>query len=188
MVLSGAVVTFFAVIAWVYDPWLEQAVAVEGAPAAWLQSSLLCASALLTLLLSCVDPPRRVGWRLLAGVLLCAALDERFMGHERLQDWLHWQLADAPWLARWAGYVPIAAYALGGVIAVGWLWRALGPGLPRRQIVAALAVGCAAIALDLLTTRLDWQIVEEALEALAETLWLTALLQHTVRLFWQRAG
>jgi len=77
-----------AAMAAAYWPWLEQAWATEQAPLAWLQSSLLWSAATLALLLALAEPGAGHGWALVSALLLAAALDERFMGHEWLKDWL----------------------------------------------------------------------------------------------------
>lgn len=52
LALPATVLAVFAAIVWAHWPWLEKALAVEEAPIAWLQSSMLWLSAGLALLLA----------------------------------------------------------------------------------------------------------------------------------------
>lgn len=176
-----AVVGIFVAIIWLHWPWLEQAVAVEEAPTAWLQSSMLWSCASLALLLATVERSRLMGWSLIAAGLTAAALDERFMGHERLKDWILFRFynGDVDAMGR-VGDLPILVYGLGGVLVLAWLLRSQA--LPRfaglRWMVAAVLAGFVALALDLASNDLFVQVFEEGFELLAETLFACALLRH----------
>lgn len=177
--VCGIVSAIFLAIVWLHWPWLEQAVAVEEAPVAWLQSSMLWSGATLALLLVFVEPARRRGWGVLALALLLAALDERFMGHERLKDWMLFRFFSGELAAMGrVGDLPMLLYAAAGLAFVTWLAR----GGPRfagiRWLVAAVVVGTAGIALDIATKDLGMQVVEEGCELLAETLFVCGLLRH----------
>lgn len=178
----GALLTLavsLGVIAWVGWRWWPHwglAFAAEDAPLAWWQAALLVANASIAGALACVhaavgDRPRAVRcWTLLALGMLFAALDERFMAHEAVQDWLEFDLG---WPRRWAQGV-VLVYALGGLALLYAAWNE-GSAALRRWTVAALLVGGAAIALDLAFNTIAMQIAEELLEALAETLLLAGL-------------
>lgn len=170
------------VVAWMGWRWWPHwglAFAVEDAPLAWWQAALLMANASAAAALACVHAgvggrPRAVrGWALLALGMVFAALDERFMAHEAVQDWLEFDLG-LP--RRWAQCV-ILVYALGGVALLRVVWTQ-GSTTLRRWTVAALVAGVAAIALDLAFDTIPAQIVEEWLEALAETLLLAGLFSE----------
>ncbi|WP_124541702.1 hypothetical protein [Piscinibacter terrae] len=176
-----AVVGIFVAIIWLNWPWLEQAVAVEEAPTAWLQSSMLWSCASLALLLATVERSRPPGWSLVAVGLAGAALDERFMGHERLKDWILFRFygGNVEAMGR-VGDLPILVYGLGGVLVLAWLLRS--PAAPRfagmRWMVAAVLAGFVALGLDLASNDLFVQVFEEGFELLAETLFACALLRH----------
>ncbi len=158
-------------------PWIERAWALEQAPLAWLQSSLLWSAATLALVLAVAEPGGARGWGFVSALLMGAALDERFMGHEWLKDRLLFQAfdGDAARMGLW-GDLPMLAYGIGGLVLLAWLRRLAWPRPALRLMVAATAVGCTAVALDLATTSLGWQAVEECGEALAEALFGCGLL------------
>lgn len=114
----------------------------------------------------------------MAIALVAAALDERFMFHEWLQDWLRYGVwDDAPWAARATSAVTLV-YAVGGLVLLACLKLVARP-QSFRWIVAAVAVGCVAIALDIAFNDLGWQVIEELLEAVAESLMLCGLFTET---------
>jgi hypothetical protein len=172
----------FSVVAWMGWRWWPHwglAFAVEDAPLGWWQTVLLGANATAAGALACVhaavgsraSAARR--WTLLAIAMVFATLDERFMAHEAVQDWLQFDLG----LPRaWAQGV-ILVYGLGGLMLLRTVWLESSAAL-RRWTVAALLGGGAAIALDLAFDSIAMQIVEEGLEALAETLLLAGLFSE----------
>ncbi len=175
-VLLGLALLMAAMIV-AHWPWLEQAVATEDAPLAWLQSSLLWSAATLALLLALAERAGQRGWAGLALMLACLALDERFMGHERLKDWLlfHAFDGDPQRMGLW-GDAPMLGYGIGGLLVLAWLRRQRWPRPALRLMVAAVLVGCGALALDLFGRTLAWQALEECGEALAEALFCCGLL------------
>ncbi len=175
-------VVSFGVIAWMGWRWWPHwglAFATEDAPLGWWQAALLVANASAAAALACVlaavgNRSRAVRcWTLLALGMVFAALDERFMAHEAVQDWLQFDLGLPH---SWAQCV-ILAYALGGVVLLYVVWVEGSTSL-RRWTLAALVAGGVAIALDLAFDTIAMQIVEEWLEALAETLLLAGLFSE----------
>lgn len=173
LTLSAGVIGWMG---WRWWPHWGLAFATEDAPLAWWQAALLIANASVAGALATVHGAvgsRRSavrGWTLMALALVAAALDERFMAHEAVQDWLQYDLGVA---RRWAQGV-ILAYAVGGAVLLRLVWAESGTAL-RRWTLAALLAGGGAIALDLAFDTIAMQIVEEWLEALAETLLLAGL-------------
>ena len=165
-------------IVWLNHPYLARAIAFEDSPLAWLQSSVLVASAMLCLPLAATGNThgrRRAGWYAIGALLLFAALDERFMFHEKTAAWLfiHPLHRDAA-RAQLATAVPMLAYA---IVALGvslWLWRATQRGRP--WIVAAATIAIIAVTMDVRSDAVGPQVIEELLELAAETLFLCALL------------
>lgn len=174
--VSAAVVTW---IGWRWWPHWGLAFAAEDAPLAWWQAALLvanatAAAALATVLAACGARRAAVlAWALLAVGLVCAALDERFMAHEAVQDWLEFDLG----VSRQAARGVILVYALGGLVLLRTVWTQGSVAL-RRWTAAALLAGFSAIALDLAFDTIAMQVVEEWLEALAETLLLAGLFSE----------
>lgn len=171
-----------AVVAWMGWRWWPHwglAFAVEDAPLGWWQAALLVANATAAGALASVNGAvgsRRSavrGWGLLAVAIVLAALDERFMAHEALQDWLQFDLG---WPRRWAQGV-ILAYAVGGLALLRLAWTEGGRSL-QRWTLAALLAGLGALVLDLAFDTIGAQVVEEWLEALAETLLLAGLFSE----------
>jgi hypothetical protein len=158
-------------------PFLERAIALEDAPIAWLQSTLLAASAVACLQHSVVTTARRSRWCLVAAALFALALDERFMGHERLKEWIWLELFDADSLraGRWPD-LPILLYAIGGVASVTWIVREIRDRYSRCLLWAAIGCGTVALIIDVSSQTIALQIVEELLEVLAESLFLIGLL------------
>lgn len=168
------------IIAWMgfrYWPNLQLAYATEEAPLAWLQSSLIFGCAITCALRATL--PRRSSrdswlWSAMALALVVAALDERFMLHEAIQDWLRYDvLNDVPWAARAVGAVTLV-YALASVAVLITLKKAaLTPAF--HWIKLAASVGFAAVTLDIAFNSLGWQTIEELLEVSAESLMLCGL-------------
>lgn len=156
-------------------PDLEIGLALEQSPLGWLQAACLVACASVTGTLACQSERREAaGWCLIALAFLATALDERFMGHERLQEWLYYAwLKDIEGGLRWAQSV-MGVYGLAGLALLGWL-RLHMDAQTRRWGVAAVLVGLAAVAMDLTFETVTAQVLEEVLEYLSETLLLAGL-------------
>lgn len=165
-------------IVWLEYPYLARAIAFEDSPIAWLQTSTLVASATMCLPLATVDAKSGRGgngWYLIAGLLLVAAIDERFMLHETTARWMlrHLFDGDVTRMGR-LGSVPMIGYPIIGVLVFAWIWRAAR--CARWWILAAILVGATAVTLDIATDAMTEQIIEELCELLAETLFLCALV------------
>lgn len=177
---AGLVLAILAGLVALYWPALDRAVAYEDSPITWLSTSVLIAAALVAAVLAEDGAGRR--WGVLALLLALAALDERFMGHEQLRDWLLQASGSALSREDWRANLGMLLYPLaGGSVA----WRCVA-GLPRGGARAlaglALLLGSAAVLLDISTVALGWQVIEELLELLAELAFLCALL--LARAYW----
>ncbi len=173
--VSTAVVVW---IGWHWWPHWGLAFAAEEAPLGWWQAALLVANATAAGALATVGAAvglqrAAVKWGLLALGMVFAALDERFMAHEAVQDWLVVDHGVSRGLAQGV----ILVYALGGVLLLRTVWVE-GSSTLRRWTVAALLAGAGAIGLDLAFDTIGMQIIEEWLEALAETLLLAGLFSE----------
>ena len=173
LAICSIVAAIVAGICCAWWPDMGLALAAELAPLAWLQACLLVACAVSAgQRAALADGRESTGWTVLALLLVAAALDERFMGHERLQDWLAAGVA--------AGLPPrlvqgvTAGYGVAGIVLLAWLRRAATPDA-WVWCRAAIVVGLVAIGFDLAFDAIGPQIVEELLEALAETLMLCGL-------------
>lgn len=161
-------------------PDLDFALALESSPLAWQQSSLLVASAMVAALIANIPSANRrelLIWGLTGCSLLIAALDERFMGHEWLQDQLFYTLLGGN--PAWQGWTSgiTAIYGLVGLIIVQQLWPALCPAA-RKLCLLGLLIGLVAIAMDIAFDAVSIQMIEEILEVLAETCFLSGLFRE----------
>jgi hypothetical protein len=163
-------------IAWFPD--LAFAFAIEEAPLGWQQSAVwvACASVSGTRAQKCAGR-EAVFWGGLALCLVYAALDEHFMFHEQLQDYLFYTVADgAPAAWPWI-HGMLAGYALTGALLLLGLWK-MASRVAWRWFWPAIVCGFAAIALDILHDSIAMQLYEELLETLAGTLFLCGLFRE----------
>jgi len=172
-------------IVYAWSPHLAQALALEESPIAWLQSSLLVACACAAGFRAMMTPPAEavqklrgpLPWAALALLLVLAALDERFMFHERVQDFILFELLGGDPSLKRLSQAAILAYAVAGVGVVLWLRQAMSA--PAwRWCRAGIAVGFAGIAMDATFDSVSVQVFEELLEAGAETLFLCGLFME----------
>jgi hypothetical protein len=188
VLLCALVLVVFGFMVWRYWPGLARALGLQEAPIDWLQSSLLCAGAAICVLLGVFEPSRSRGWNVVALALLAAALDQRFGIHQRLRDAIDFGLLGRdPAAPGRTGHLPMLAYSAAGLLLLAWLRRGPAPFTAMRWIVAAVVVGAASIGLDIASTDLAVQAVEESLELLAETLFVCGVLRHAQQLA-ARAG
>ncbi|MDR3157741.1 MAG: hypothetical protein LBU11_01760 [Zoogloeaceae bacterium] len=167
-------------VAW--RPDLLFAFAAEDAPLAWQQGMLLVACASMSGLLAQnaarADTGRaRWFWGALALCLFFAALDERFMFHEQMQDFLFYTVADAAPAARSWIHALLAVYACAGLVLLFFLKR-MASRAAWRWFWPAIACGLAAIALDIRYDDIGMQLYEELLETLSSTLFLCGLFRE----------
>lgn len=171
LVAAVALMAAFAAARW---PLWEQAFYSDQSPAAWLSSAQLVAASVLALRLGAVRDLPRASAVLLASALLWLALDEQFLLHEQ------WKFGcERGWSGcRFAAVreAPMLAVGVLGSSAVALLWRMVRDGRFRVLIGAALAVGLLAIVVDLGASPAQLIPFEEALEVLAEALFIGALL------------
>lgn len=175
-VRTALVVAVIVLLVWValvalYWPAIDQAIAYEDSPITWLSTSVLVACATLALVLAEQGAGRR--WYGVGVLLVAAALDERFMGHELLRDiWLAPVVGKTGALAN----LPMLSYLLAGAWLTYASWQAFPPGIARALLILALLAGAVAITLDITTVAMGWQVLEEMLELLSELLFLCSLI------------
>jgi hypothetical protein len=179
--LAAGVVVVIATVAiaiiWLNWPWLELAVGVEEAPIAWLQSTVLAGSAVACLAHALTRSRGTLGWSLSAVGLFALALDERFMGHERLKEWIWLEIFDGDVRRLWIwGDLPILVNGAVGLAVAIWIVRQTRDRHATRLIVTAAAIAAAALAMDLASRSLWLQVWEELLELTAESCFLAAVL------------
>jgi len=178
--------SILASLVFAWWPDVDLALALEDSPFAWLQSSLLVACGCVLAMRALVsDRPEQMAqrarqqttWGVLALLLILAALDERFMGHERIQEFLFFDvLHGEPALKHWSQALT-AIYGMVGIAALMWMRHTMFASA-WRWCRAGVAIGLAAIALDIAVDSVNVQIIEEILEATAETLFLCGLFME----------
>lgn len=173
--LAGCASLYVGVVAagW---PDLVFALALEGAPLGWLQSMALVACASAAALVAAQASAGRAAWGALALLLLAAALDERFMWHERVQDALAAALGDNEEHRRAAQTLTLAYVPIGLAVAT-WLRRELDP-RAWPWACGAAAIGIVALLLDATFVAAAPQVVEETFEFAAESAMLVALFSE----------
>lgn len=166
IVLLAAVCGFMAVCAWNAAPWWEYAFFADDSPVSWLSSALLLANAAVAVRLTIERSIHAVGGTALAVSLVALAIDEQFLVHERIKEASPGPFADWPtWLVFVAGLLLATA-----------LSRGVASRPARLLFVTAVGVGLLALLVDLLPVPAAIATFEEALEVIAETLFLSALL------------
>ena len=192
-VVLGICLTALVAVAWVWWPHWGLGLGAETAPLAWLQCQALTACALCAAMRSAL--PRLAlasgtattgsrainGWAVLALLIFLASLDERFMFHEQIQEQLTFTLIDRfhmpDELALRRVQALTGVYALAGLVGLWWLLaQATAPAW--RWMRTGIVIGMVAIGMDVATDDMQWQILEEALEFLAETCMLCGLLNE----------
>lgn len=179
----SAVIAAGVVYAW--WPNLAVALALEDSPVAWLQSSLLvacaCAAGFRAMLVPTTEPVNKprgsLPWVMLSFSLILAALDERFMFHERVQELILFEVLDGNSTFRRLTQMAILVYALVGVGVMLWLRKVMT--VPAwRWCGSGIVVGFAAVAMDVAFDSVTLQIFEELLEVVAVTLFLCGLFRE----------
>jgi hypothetical protein len=157
-------------------PELVFALALENSPLAWMQTSALVACATAAALRASLDAGRAAfGWTVLALALLAAALDDRFMGHERIQAAL--VAAGGSWReSRVAMLFPALVATLG--VAMLWWLHVHMERRAWRWCIGAVATGVVSLGFDAAFDTAGPQVIEETLEFAAESLMLVGLLSE----------
>lgn len=174
-----------AAIVYVWWPNLAVALALEESPIAWLQSSLLvacaCAAGFRAIIATPSEATRKFSgslpWVVLSLLLILAALDERFMLHERIQDFILFEFFDNNLEFKRLTQTVILGYALVGLGVVFWL-RGSMTAPAWRWGRAGIAVGFASIGMDVAFDSVALQGLEELLEVVAVTLFLCSLFME----------
>lgn len=171
--LGGALV-FMLAASVLYWPTPVVAFASDASPVSWLSSAQLWSIALLSLRTS-VDrtlPLAMAIWLFVALVLL--ACDEQFMLHEQ------WKYGCAAWWGvcrqTWATELPMLAILVFGLATAFRLHGLLVARMARTLLWTSLGIGMLALCVDLLAWPAVWVNYEEALEVLAEAVFIGMLL------------
>lgn len=173
----GVCVALYGAVVFTGWPDLVFAIALENSPLAWMQASALVACATAAALCAAIDDDGQApGWSAVALALLAAALDERFMGHERVQAMIAHSLGGGASAVRATQFL-LLIYMPIGVAFVVWLYRQMDR-RAWRWCGWALAVGVVALALDAAFVAASPAVIEETLEFVAEALMLTGLLSE----------
>jgi hypothetical protein len=109
--------------------------------------------------------------------LFALALDERFMGHERLKEWIWLEIFDGDVRRLWLwGDLPILINGSIALSAAVWIVRQTRSRATAVFIAIAAALGAVAVAMDLVTTSVSVQMWEELIELTAESCFLAATI------------
>jgi hypothetical protein len=145
-------------------------IAGESSVGTWMSGVLLIISATISLILG-----MRHGWRpwfVLAAFFFVLALDERFMFHERLKEWIIFS-SHTNQTSRWVYELPAIAGALVGVYIAIVLWKYL-EGVSRVLLIFAAILGTASVTIDVFAAGVLW---EECFKLLGELSITCALLK-----------
>ena len=166
-IVVSTTTAFMAVAAWQSMPWWEYAFLSDDSPVSWLSSALLLANTgvALTLTLS-RGLPMPLG-SLLALSLAVLAIDEQFLLHERFKESVVPSLGNAPTFV----------VGVGGVVLLVLLNRTVKSRPALALLLSAIVVGLFALWVDLGHPPAVWGRLEEGYEVLAESLFLSGLLE-----------
>jgi hypothetical protein len=176
VVIVLIVVLYVGIAAAAAGPFALDEIIRERSPLAWLSCMLLTGAAMVAVILG-MRPEAPAAFFLLGAGLFALALDERFMGHERVKELIRVHLFhhDRAAMGVW-GNLPLLAVPLVG----GWvLWklrRELQTRPCRTLLLCALGVSVLAVFLDIAELGRWGQLSEELSEIAAETLFLLAML------------
>lgn len=156
---------------------IEAMLADELSPIAWLTSLLLG-------MVACVAASRAVAgdeirlWRFgaLAAMALAASLDEWFMGHERLKEYLLWRFLDGSnGSLAFVADLPLLVVAVVGGLVVLPIFRSGRRSLKFLWLVS-FSLALVAMFFDIAMPLHPWQYIEEVIEPLSVALFLSGLL------------
>jgi hypothetical protein len=139
----------------------------EDSVGTWMSGAILIFIAALCLFISMTR--HGYPWILLSLFFLLLALDERFMYHERIKEWI---IFSSGTTSRWVYELPVILGAGIGIFAAFLLWQNVS-GKSRGLLVAAVIFGLASVVIDVLAAGILW---EECFKLFAELLLACALL------------
>lgn len=141
----------------------------ENSVGTWMSGTLLIFMFALSFVLSMKE--RRHPWLFLSAFFMLLALDERFMFHERMKEWIIFSShGHAP--SRWIYEMPAMAGACAGVFVAIILFRYLS-GISRILLLCVVPLGLASVLIDILAGGV---FPEECFKLLAELLMVCALV------------
>ncbi|HEY5745604.1 MAG TPA: hypothetical protein VIU12_05990 [Chryseolinea sp.] len=170
----GLLCVFFVLVLFValasnhYYPVLV--IAGESSVGTWLSGVLLVVSATVALIIGL----RRdwLPWFLISAFFFVLALDERFMFHERMKEYIIFHFTHNFVRSRLTNELPVITAAVVGGLVSFMLWRHLH-GKSRILLLCAAVLGTASVTIDVLEAGVLW---EECFKLLAELSIACALL------------
>lgn len=141
----------------------------ENSVATWLSTALLIFSAALCYFMSIISHWRP--WLLLAGFFLLLAVDERFMLHERVKEWIIFSNGTN---SRLLQEMPVFFGTGIGLGAAFFLWREMR-WLNRALIIAGVFCGSMSVLIDVLAAGVIW---EEGFKIIGEVFVAAALINN----------
>lgn len=138
----------------------------EDSVGTWMSGALLIFSASMCLFISMSE--RWYPWIVLSGFFLLLALDEKFMFHERVKEWIIFSGTTS----RWVYELPVILGAGIGMCAALVLWQHTR-WKSHVLLVGTVVFGLASVVIDVLAAGILW---EECFKLFAELLLASALL------------
>ncbi|MGC3981118.1 MAG: hypothetical protein QM808_07670 [Steroidobacteraceae bacterium] len=168
-----SVVLFMVIAAATSWPMPEISFRSDNSPVSWLSSAQLWAGAVISgRLLVERALPGRLALVLFSSMVLMS-FDEQFMFHEL------WKYTCSNWFSlckySWMREMPMVLVAIGGVAITIWLSKAL-VGWGRWLLILGVSLGMVALSKDVLGSFESIGAYEEAVEVLAEALFISSLL------------
>jgi hypothetical protein len=142
----------------------------ESSTGTWMSGVLLVVSASAALMLGMKK--EKVVWFVIATFFLILALDERFMFHEKLKEYIIFSRS-TPKPSKLLYELPVIVGAFAGIVIVFLLWKNMnGPG--RLILLCATVLGISSVVMDIMATGVFW---EECFKLLGELLVSCTLLK-----------
>jgi len=154
--------------AWREWPFWEYAFISDGSTVAWLSSALLVANAAVALSVTLMRALPSIAGAGLSAALAFLAVDEQFQLHERFKNRVG--------TSRFSE-APMVMVGVGAIVVLVVLWRRLPTRTARVLLVSAISVGIFALWVDLGSPPVIVGQLEEGFEVLAESLFLSGLLE-----------
>lgn len=111
-------------------------------------------------------------WFLLSAFFLLLSVDERFMIHEGMKDWIIFSLNNCSWKSQWIYELPVMAGGVAGACISILLWRYF-QGSGRILLAFATLFGTISVVVDVISLGVFW---EEIFKLFAELLIVCALI------------